>query len=74
MSHSIQFSIKLSYEKYTAYYKGYAQNVLVRAFDGRNIQFPAEILKPYLTHEGINGVFIIHFDDRNKYKSLQKIS
>ena len=56
-----------------AFYKGYAQNVLVRANDGRKIQFPAEILKPYLTREGINGHFIIHFDDRNKYQSLQKI-
>ncbi len=73
MSHSIQFSIKLSYDKYIAFYKGYAQSVLVRANDGRKIQFPAEILKPYLTREGINGHFIIHFDDRNKYQSLQKI-
>ncbi len=73
MSQSIQFSIKLSYDKYIAFYKGYAQNVLVRANDGRKIQFPAEILKPYLTREGINGHFIIHFDDRNKYQSLQKI-
>lgn len=73
MSQSIQFSIKLSYDKYIAFYKGYAQNVLVRSNDGRKIQFPAEILKPYLTREGINGHFIIHFDDRNKYQSLQKI-
>ena len=74
MSHSIQFSIKLSYEKYSAFYKGHAESVLVRANDGRKIQFPAEILKPYLTPDGINGVFIIHFDNRNKYRSLQKIA
>ncbi len=74
MSQSIPFSIELSYEKYTAFYKGYADSVVVRAFDGRKIQFPAEILKPYLTHNGINGHFVIHFDDQNKYKSLQKIS
>ena len=73
MSQSIKFSIKLSYEKYLSFYQGYAESVLVRAYDGRKIKFPAEILKPYLTREGINGHFIIHFDDRNKYKSLEKI-
>jgi len=74
MSQSIAFSIQLSYEKYTAYYKGYAEHVVVTAFDGRKIQFPAEILKPYLTHQGINGTFIIYFDDKNKYQSLQKLA
>jgi len=73
MSQSIKFSLKLSYDKYLSFYKGHAQHVLVTAFDGRKIQFPAEILKPYLTREGISGVFIIHFDNRNKYQSLQKI-
>lgn len=74
MSQSIHFSIRLSYEKYLGYYQGYADDVLVTAIDGRKIQFPAEILKPYLTREGINGNFIIHFNNQNKYQSLQKIS
>lgn len=74
MSQSIHFSIKLSYEKYFEFYQGYADQVLVRATDGRKIRFPAEILKPYLTREGINGDFIIHFDRNNKYQSLQKLA
>jgi len=73
MSHNIQFSIKLSYEKYASFYRGEAQSVLAWANDGRKIQFPAEILKPYLTRDGINGVFIIYFDNQNKYKKLEKI-
>lgn len=73
MSQSIPFTIQLSYEKYTAYYKGYAEHVIVTAFDGRKIQFPAEILKPYLTRQGINGTFVIHFDNQNKYQSLERI-
>jgi len=74
MSQSIKFSIRLSYDKYLSFYQGYAQHVVVTAYDGRKIQFPAEILKPYLTREGINGHFIIHFDNRNKYQSLEKMS
>ena len=74
MAKTIQFSINLSYEKFLYVYKGQAKNVVTKARDGRTIQFPAEILKPYLTHNGIQGTFIIQYDENNKFKSLQRIS
>lgn len=74
MSQGIPFNINLSYEKFFEVYKGHAKYVVVKAIDGRTLQFPAEILKPYLTHTGIQGRFIIYFDDKNKFKSLEKMN
>ena len=73
MSNVIKFSINLSYERFLSVYQGHAKYVVARAYDGRNIQFPAEVLKPYLTKAGIYGNFAIHFDSQNKFKTLEKI-
>lgn len=74
MSQTIRFSLLLSYDEYSAVYKGHAQHVITQSFDGRTIRFPADILKPYLTRSGIQGTFAIHFDENNKFKSIDKIS
>jgi len=74
MSQTIRFQLTLSYDEYSAVYKGHAQHVIAQSFDGRTVRFPADILKPYLTHSGIQGTFEIHFDKNNKFKSLEKIN
>lgn len=74
MSQTIRFYLNLSYDEYSAVYKGHAQHVITRSFDGRTVRFPADILKPYLTHSGVQGTFAIHFDDNNKFESLDKVS
>jgi len=74
MSQTIRFYLTLSYDEYSAVYKGHAQYVITKSFDGRTVRFPADILKPYLTRSGIQGTFEIHFDESNKFKSLEKIN
>ena len=73
MSKNIPFSLNLSYDQFISVYTGDAKYVVTRAFDGRNIKFPANILKPYLTRKGIQGNFIIYFDHQHKFKSLEKL-
>lgn len=74
MAQGISFSINLSYDKFLQVYQGHAKHVVTKAYDGRTLQFPAEILKPYLTHSGIQGRFVIYFDENNKFKSLEKLT
>jgi len=74
MSQTLQFHLSLSYDEFSAVYKGHAQHVITQSFDGRTVRFPADILKPYLTRSGIHGTFTIHFDKNNKFKSLEKIN
>ncbi len=70
--YSIRFSLRLSSEQYLAYYKGYVRNISVIADDGRRIEFPAEHLRAYLTHEGIQGRFEIQFDRQHRFIALQR--
>ena len=74
MAKGIPFSLNISYKTYYQVYAGNAKFVAATALDGRRIRFPAEVLKPYLTHDGIKGVFVIFFDDNHKFKALKKIS
>ena len=73
MNQVIQFSLNLSYEKFLHVYKGEAKFVVTKAFDGRTIRFPAEVLKPYLTREGVQGDFEITFNAQNKFQDLKKL-
>ena len=70
----VRFHLKLSAEKYRQYYAGNVQAVQVVSHDGRRIRFPANVLQPYLTHDGIEGEFIICFDDSYRLVSIEKIS
>lgn len=72
-SYSIQFQLSITADKYLAFYQGTAQDVLVRSIDNRNIRFPANTLRPFLTHNGIFGLFEIYFDHNNKLIKLEKI-
>ena len=63
---TIRFRLAIPADKYLAYYEGRAQNVVVRAEDGRSLRFPASNLRPFLQHEGIFGLFEIRLDCHNK--------
>jgi len=42
-------------DKYLAYYKGIARDIVVRSEDNLNLKFPADAIRKFLTHEGIFG-------------------
>ena len=50
-------SITLSADEYLKRYQGMARSVYTKTLDGRSVRFPAGILQPYVTHNGISGVF-----------------
>lgn len=74
VSHCIRFRLALKTEKYLEYYKGNAQNIVTRSEDNRNIKFPANAVRNFLTHEGINGLFEIQFDENNKLIKIIRIN
>ena len=63
----------ISPEEYLKMYQGVASSVRARARDGRSIRFPARILQPYVTREGISGSFIIRFDDQMKFRAIDRL-
>lgn len=70
----MRFHLAISAEKYLAVYRGQAKEVVVRSEDNKNISFPANALKEFLTHDGIYGSFEIQFDENNKLIRLIQLS
>jgi len=68
------FSLSISSESYLKYYKGVAHAVVVRAEDGRKIQFPAEALRPFIKPDGIRGRFRLIFDHNHKFQKLEQLA
>jgi len=48
--------------------------VAAETIDGKTVHFPANILRPFVTHDGVQGTFAIYFDDNNKFKDIKRLS
>jgi predicted flavoprotein YhiN len=68
-----KFSIKIAPEEIKKYYQGSAQSVIARASNGLKIQFPASLLLPYVTHNGISGQFVLTYHKNGKAESLSRV-
>jgi len=67
------FRIAISAERYLAHYQGLVCGVVVTLADGTRLEFPAESLRPFVTHDGIYGQFVLRVDANNKLQSLQRV-
>ncbi len=70
----IEFNLNISREQYLSWYSGTAREVIAKSLHGQKVRFPAARLRPFVTHLGVKGRFIIQFDDRHKFVCLQKVS
>ncbi len=70
--HEIRFFLNIPAERFVEYYRGVRQ-VQTTSVDGRRIQFPANILQPYVTREGVHGEFVLQHDDRHRLIALKRI-
>lgn len=70
----IVVDLNISREEWLKIYRGETNLVYARSRDGRSIQFPANILNPYTSHSGVQGSFIIYFDERGKFHSLVRMN
>ena len=77
MSRSNQYivaDIFISAEEMLKLYEGAAKNASVVARDGRRIEFPAHILRPFVTREGVSGSFAIYFDRDRKFQRIDRLA
>jgi hypothetical protein len=61
-----EFHLSISAESYLDYYRGAVKQVFARCPDGLSVQFPAALLQPFVTPEGIHGDFILTCGDDNR--------
>ncbi|VAX10510.1 hypothetical protein MNBD_GAMMA25-1420 [hydrothermal vent metagenome] len=70
---SLRFHLNITVETYRHYYQGQVNEVQVRSLEGQNLRFPAAILRPYLSHTGVSGLFELEFDENRRFVSLQRL-
>jgi len=70
----VVFSLSISSETYLHYYRGSVKSIIVKAEDGRRIQFPAKALQPFIKNDGIHGRFRLLFDKNHKFLKLEALS
>ncbi len=67
---TVTVRLKISPERFHAYYQGVVEYVVAQSIDGRTVQFPARVLRPFLSYQGIQGTFEITFDATLKFQSI----
>lgn len=72
-SNTVRFALNISQDKLLSYYEGAARAVVVNSLDGRSIQFPANLLRQFVTSEGVQGIFEMEFDANNKFVAMRRI-
>lgn len=68
-----QVNLALSTDKMLAYYEGKVKYIIARDNQGVRIQFPAEVLRQFVTSAGVYGNFSILVDENNKFVEISRV-
>ena len=70
----LRVQLSIPAEHYVALYAGSAKHVIATAEGGLTVQFPGSALHGFVTHDGIRGIFELHFDSCNKLTKVKRIT
>jgi len=70
---NIRFQLNLSADQFLRVYQGHTKAISVQAEDGRRIQFPAQNVKQFLTHDGIFGYFEMQLTAEHKFIAIKRL-
>jgi hypothetical protein len=70
---SITVTLTINTQEFARLYRGHARDVICIAKDGRTVQFPANVLRQFLTHNSVYGELEIFFSADNKFSKVEKI-
>ena len=68
-----RFRIGLPGHKLERYYRGEVRNVIVTTDQGITLQMPINILRRFVSRDGIYGEFIIDVDDNSRMQQIRRI-
>ena len=69
----ITVSIRLTTQQVENYYRGRIRWVVANAADGRSVQLPFKVLHPFITKDGIDGLFIVTTDQKHKFQAIDRL-
>ncbi len=70
--HSVRVHLAISADEYVKVYAGSAKNVLASSSNGQTVRFPANVLRPFVSHDGIFGSFVIRYQSDGKFVDIRK--
>ncbi|MBR9827325.1 MAG: DUF2835 domain-containing protein [Oceanospirillales bacterium] len=70
----IVVDLRISSDECLKLYNGPSRVVSTRARDGRRVQFPAAVLRPWVLHDGVRGCFRIRFTPEGKFSDIKRLS
>ncbi len=65
-------TLNISALAYQRMYSGEARHILAHDMQGRRVRFPALSLRPFVTRDGVSGVFVLRVDARNKLVEIRR--
>ncbi|MCH8498958.1 MAG: DUF2835 domain-containing protein [Marinobacter sp.] len=65
--------ITIAPDEWIKLYQGVARDVVTTSRDGRSVRFPARILSRFFLRDGVQGSFVIRFDDAGKFQSIERL-
>ena len=69
----ITVSIRLTTQQVENYYRGRSRWVIANAADGRTVQLPFKVLHPFISKDGVDGMFIITTDQKHKFQAIDRL-
>ncbi len=70
---SVVLPVSLSKDKWLRFYRGEIKTVQATSMDGRSIRLPAGVFQPFVTENGVLGVFRVTFDDQNRFLRIERL-
>jgi hypothetical protein len=55
------------------YYRGSASSVTALDRNGRRVQFPAQVLRPFVGRDGVQGTFTLWVGAGNRLQNIQRV-
>lgn len=65
--------LKIPTDELLRFYRGSARGVIATARSGHRVQFPAAVLRQFVDHDGVSGVFSLHVDGANRLQAIQRL-
>ncbi|MEO1962805.1 MAG: DUF2835 domain-containing protein [Cycloclasticus sp.] len=67
------FKLAISTDTFLSVYKGHAKAISTLSSDGCRVEFAADKVRQFLTHDGIYGVFEMKITAENKFLSIRRL-
>ena len=69
----LRIQLSIPADRYVVLYSGKAKTIYAVADCGLSVQFPGSAMQKYVTHDGVSGLFDLHFDRNHKLLEVSRV-